>query len=128
MLLNHVVHKLIEELEAEQGDAVDLVRLALPSVEEASFDPMKQCLRALQRQAPMLQLLSWDRRKSDLGPFDTKLDARGCKADVNPRHGEQMCTITGSLHTWRCGRCGRLSLLQHVPIVSCRLGRHHERA
>ena len=51
--------KLIEELEAEQGDAEDFVHLALPSVEEASLNPMKPRLRALQSQAPMLQLLSW---------------------------------------------------------------------
>ena len=54
VLPNRSVGKLIEDLKAEQGDAEDLVNLALPSVEEASFDPMKPHLRALQRQGPML--------------------------------------------------------------------------
>ena len=63
MLLNRAVGKVIEELKAEQGDAEDLVHLALPSVEEASFDTMKPRLRALQRLVPMLQHFSWIEEK-----------------------------------------------------------------
>ena len=58
MLLNRAVDKLIEALMAEQGVAEDLVHLALLSVDEASLDPMKSRSRALQRQVPMLHLLS----------------------------------------------------------------------
>ena len=59
VLVNRAVDKLIEELKAEQHDAVDLVHMTLSSVEKASFDPLKPCLRALQSQARMLQLSPW---------------------------------------------------------------------
>ena len=58
MVVNHAVDRLIEELKVQQGKAEDLVHLALPSVEEASFEPMKPRFKALQRQVPMLQFLS----------------------------------------------------------------------
>ena len=41
MFLNRLVDKLIEELKAEQSDGEDLAHLTLPSIEEASFEPMK---------------------------------------------------------------------------------------
>ena len=56
---NRALYKLIEELKAEQCDAEDLVHIALQGVEEASFDHMKPRLRALKRQVPMSQLVSW---------------------------------------------------------------------
>ena len=80
MLFNRAVDKLIEKPKAEQGDAEDVVHLAVPSV--AAFIV--------------------HRRKSDDGPLDAQLGARGCKADVIPRHGEEMCTVAGGPTTWKC--------------------------
>ena len=45
MFFDRAVGGLIEEFSAKQGNAEDLVHLTLPSVEEASFDPMTPRLR-----------------------------------------------------------------------------------
>ena len=91
--VNCAVDKLIEELKAEQGDAEDLVHLTLSSVEEASLDPMKPRMRALQIQVPMLQLLTWIDETAISGLLMPSLMLED--ADVDPRHGEEMCAVAG---------------------------------
>ena len=79
MLLNRASGKLIEELKAEQVDARDLVHLALPSGEEASFGRMKPRLRGLAKTRSDVAAYVVCQRKSCLGPLDAQLDARGCR-------------------------------------------------
>ena len=101
MLLNRATVKLIEELNAEQGDAEDLVPFSLPSVEEASFDPVKP--------HSDVAALFVDRRKSDLGPLDAQLDAQSWKANVDPLHGEEMFSV--------CAHVVMLTMWPHVVTV-----------
>ena len=75
MLFSRAVDKLI------QSDAEDLVHLTQPSVEEATCDPMKPRLRALQRQPPMSQLLSWIDEEVISGLLLPSFYARGCEAE-----------------------------------------------
>ena len=50
--------------------------LSLPSVEDKSAKTRSDVAAVVV-----------DRRKSDLRPLDAQLDAGGCKADIDPRHG-----------------------------------------
>ena len=63
MVVNRAVDKLIEKLKADQGNAEDLVHLALPSVEEAPFDSNEAALQGFAKTSSDVAVFVVDRRK-----------------------------------------------------------------
>ena len=100
MLLNRAVDKLIEEPKAEQGDVVDFVHVPPAERRGSAGRSIEATFEGFTEPNSDVAALLGGSTKTDLGPLDAQLDARGCKADVDQRHGKGMCTVAGGSPTW----------------------------